>query len=155
MTTTATADLLRPALMLLAHHAERPAGADLTGCGRLDDAYAAARLVFPIVRLDIELWAPEFAAPALGRGVMVGRWGRDDIEPGCVVIGLEEAVWQCPEGVSASSAEGAFAGFAAGIIAARLVRDEGLRAAMLAEVAAGARVALSTVGLDRVTVGEV
>lgn len=154
MTATTTAVLLRPALLLLAHHNERKSVADLTDCRQLDEAYAAARLIFPIVRLDVGLWAPEFDCSALDRGVMVGRWCRDDVEPGCVVIGHEEAVWQCPEGVSASSAMGAFAGVPAGIIAACLVRDEALRAAMIAEVVTGARVALATVGLALVIVRE-
>lgn len=152
MTAATTADVLRPALMLLAHYSDRRAGADLTDCGHLDKAYAAARLVFPIVRFDVGLWAPEIEDSALGRGVMAGRWCRDDVEPGCVIVGLEEVVWQCPDGVSASSAMGIFAGLAASIIAACLVRDDALRASMIAEAAAGARVALATYRADSMTV---
>src|SRR3954451_11161607 len=142
-----TDDLLRPALMLLAYDNEGSAG-DLQSYRRvLDEAYAAARVVFPVVRIDVRVWAPEVESPAIGRGVSVGDWHRDDTEPGIVIIDIEGTFWQCPEGVSAMSTMGTFAGFAASIVAARLMRDEALGAAMLARVLAATRTILEACGL--------
>jgi hypothetical protein len=141
-------DLLRPALMLLAYDNEGSAGDRQTFRSVLDEAYAAARVVFPVVRIDVRLWVPEIEASAIGRGVSAGDWHRADAEPGCVIIDVEGTYWQCPEGVSAMSTMGTFVGFAASIVAARLMRDEALGAAMLARVLAATRTILEGCGFD-------
>jgi hypothetical protein len=143
-----TDDLLRPALMLLAYDNKGSAGDRETFRSVLDEAYSAARMVFPVVRIDVRLWVPEIEASAIGRGVSAGNWHRDDAEPGCVIIDVEGTFWQCPEGVSAMSAMGTFVGFAASIVAARLIGDEALGAAMLVRVLAATRTILDACGLD-------
>jgi hypothetical protein len=143
-----SADLLRPALMLLAYDNEGSVGDHQTFRSVLDEAYAAARVVFPVVRIDVRLWVPETEATAIGRGVFAGDWHRDDTEPGVVIIDIEGTFWQCPEGVSATSALGTFVGFAASIVAARLMREEALGAAMLARVLAATRTVLGARGFD-------
>src|SRR4051812_36843136 len=141
-------DILRPALMLLAYDNEGSAGDHQTFRSVLDEAYAAARVVFPVVRIDVRLWAPEIEASAIGHGVSAGDWPRDDAEPGCVIIDVEGTYWRCPEGVSAMSTMGTFVGFAASIVAARLMHDEALRTAMLTRVVAATRTILEASGFD-------
>jgi hypothetical protein len=141
-------DLLRPALMLLAYDNEGSAGDHKTFRSALDEAYAAARVVFPVVRIDVGLWAPENEASAIGLGVFAGDWHRDDTEPGVVIIDIEGTFWQCPEGVGAISTMGTFVGFAASIVAARLMHEEALGAAMLARVLAATRAILEARGFD-------
>jgi hypothetical protein len=145
-------DLLRPALMLLAYDNEGSAGDRQPFRSVLDEAYAAARVVFPVVRIDVRLWVPEIEASATGRGVSAGDWHRDDTEPGVVIIDIEGSYWQCPEGVSAISMMGTFVGFAASIVAARLMRDEALGAAMLTRVLAATRAILGVRGFDPRTI---
>ncbi|MCO6415874.1 hypothetical protein JYK14_06750 [Siccirubricoccus sp. KC 17139] len=145
-------DLLRPALMLLAYDNEGSAGDHQTFRGVLDEAYAAARVVFPVVRIDVRLWVPEMEASAIGRGVSAGNWHRDDAEPGCVIIDVEGTSWQYPEGVTAISTMGTFVGLAASIVAARLMREEELGAAMLARVLAATRAILEARGVDPRTI---
>jgi hypothetical protein len=55
---------------------------------------------------------------------------------------------RCPEGVSAISTMGTFVGFAASIVAARLMCEEALGAAMLARVVAATRAILEACGFD-------
>ena len=139
---------MRPALMLLAYDNEGSASDHQTFRSILDEAYAAARVVVPVVRIDVRLRVPEIQASAIGRGVSAGDWHRDDTEPGCVIIDIEGTFWQCPEGVSAISTMGTFVGFAATIVAARLMGDEALGAAMLARVLAATRTILEARGFD-------
>ena len=94
MTVPTSDDILRPALMLLAYDNEGSAGDHQTFGSVLDEAYAAARVVFPVVRIDVRLWVPEIGASAIGRGVLAGDWHRDDAEPGCVIIDVEGTSWQ-------------------------------------------------------------
>ncbi|WP_043342003.1 hypothetical protein [Belnapia moabensis] len=141
-------DLLRPALILLAYDNEDSAGDLQTFRSVLDEAYAAARVVFPVVRIDVRLWTPENEACAIGLGITVGDWHRDDAEPGVVVIDAEGASWGCPKGVSANSTMGTFVGLAASIVAARLMCDDALGDAMLARVLAATRTVLEACGLD-------
>ena len=148
-------DLLRPALILLAYDNEGSAGDHQTFRSVLDEAYAAARVVFPVVRIDVRLWAPEIEACAIGRGVSAGDWHRDDVEPGVVIIDIDGTFWQCPEGVSAMSTMGTFVGFAASIVAARLMRDEALGAAMFARVLVATREILEACGFDPSTIRQV
>jgi hypothetical protein len=79
--------------MLMAYDNEGSAGDRQTFRSVLDEAYAAARVVFPVVRIDVQLWAPEIEASAIGRGVLAGDWHRDDAEPGCVIIDGEGTFW--------------------------------------------------------------
>ncbi len=143
-----SADLLRPALMLLAYDNEGSAGDHQTFRSVLDEAYAAARVVFPVVRINVRLWVPKIEASTIGHGASAGDWHRDDAEPGCVIIDAEGTFWQCPDGVSAMSTMGNFVGFAASIVAARLMRDEALGAAMIARVVAATRTILEASGFD-------
>jgi hypothetical protein len=155
MAVPTSSDLLRPALMLLAYDNEGSAGDHQGYRSVLDEAYAAARVVFPVVRIDVRLWVPKIEASAIGHGVSAGDWHRDDAEPGCVIIDVEGTFWQCPEGVSAMSTMGTFAGFAASIVAARLMCDEALGAAMLARVVAATRTILEACGFDPGTLRQV
>jgi hypothetical protein len=148
MPSPTTDDLFRPALMLLAYDNEGSAGDHQCYRSVLDEAYAAARVVFPVVRIDVRLWALEIEASAIGRGVLAGDWHRDDAEPGYVIVDGEGICWQCPEGVSAISTMGTFVGFAASIVAARLMRGEALGAAMLARVLDATRAILEAHGAD-------
>ncbi|WP_090560977.1 hypothetical protein [Belnapia rosea] len=141
-------DILRPALLLLNWDNEGSAGGHQSYRDVLDEAYAAARVIFPVVRIDSRLWAPEIEPSAVGRGVSAGDWHRDDAEPGCVIVDIDGTSWGCPEGMGAISTMGTFVGFAASIVAARIMRDEALGKAMLARVRADTRAILEASGFD-------
>lgn len=145
-------DILRAALILLAYDNEDSAGDLQTFRSVLDEAYAAARVVFSVVRIDVRLWTTGNETCAIEHGIIAGDWHRDDTEPGVVVIDVEGTSWGCPEGVSASSTMGTFVGFAASIVAARLMRDKALGDAMLAQVLAAARAILAARRADPRTI---
>ncbi|MBU8546084.1 MULTISPECIES: hypothetical protein [Roseomonadaceae] len=117
-------DIMRPALILVAYDNERLAGNQACLAKALDEAYEAARLVFPVVRLSTALWVPELEHSLVGKNVSVGNWSRDDSGPECIVI--DQDGWYCgfPEGTNAESVLGTFVGLAAKIVASRLESDD-------------------------------